>query len=292
MNRRRMIACAGAAALALCLPASHAQEPPAASDAVDPDHARRRPPRGDLRRPRRGHPEEHAAGEAAAGGLARLQALLGGDAGRAAPQAAAVLLAAGHRAGIDRRQPRARQRRAAVQQEVVLVSRLRGDPARARRSTREITLERSDPQPARDRARAAAPRAEADAGAGRDVRQLGRLQRHRRAHRGRDDDQRRRRAAGHPRRRHRAAEPAAARGRVRPGTTRGSTRSPFRPAMAYLAARAAARALPVVQRHRQLGARGPLRSAARRLRPLRPVARAVCGRGCSRSRTIAAARTC
>ena len=34
MNRRRMIACAGAAALALCLPASHAQEPPAASDAV------------------------------------------------------------------------------------------------------------------------------------------------------------------------------------------------------------------------------------------------------------------
>jgi len=34
MNRRRMIACAGAAALALCLPASQAQELPAGSDAV------------------------------------------------------------------------------------------------------------------------------------------------------------------------------------------------------------------------------------------------------------------
>lgn len=34
MNRRRIIACAGAAALALCLPASHAQQPSAATDAV------------------------------------------------------------------------------------------------------------------------------------------------------------------------------------------------------------------------------------------------------------------
>ena len=34
MDRRRMIACAGAAALALCLPASHAQQPPAATEAV------------------------------------------------------------------------------------------------------------------------------------------------------------------------------------------------------------------------------------------------------------------
>ena len=127
-----------------------------------PDHARWRPPRGDLRRPRPRHPEEHAEEGPARRGHGDLQTLLGGHAGRPPAQAAAVLLAAGHRTGVDRRQSSAGQRRPAVQHAAVLVSRLRRDPARPGIRHRDH-LERSRSQPARDGARAAAARPEADA---------------------------------------------------------------------------------------------------------------------------------
>ena len=156
MNRRRMIACAGAAALALATSPSRAQEP-AAPDAVvliTLDGARTEEIFGGLDLDvlkSTLKPDQQRRG------LADLQALLGRDARRAAPEAAAVLLDAGHRAGLDRRQPRARQRRALDQQALVLVSRLRGDPARPG-VRRGHHVERSGPQPARDRARAAAAR--------------------------------------------------------------------------------------------------------------------------------------
>ena len=272
MNRRRMIACAGAAALALVAsPCRRAAG--AGARRRHPDHARRRPPQEIFGGLDLDGPEEHAEEGPAARGLPRLPALLGRDAGRAAPQAAAVLLAAGHRAGLDRGQPGARERRAAVQPPALLLSRLRRDPARPGLRRRDH-LERSGAQPARDGARAAAPRAEADAGAGRDDRELGRLQRHRRAHRRRDDDQRRLRAAADRRRRRRAAQRAAD---ARQGAVerRAPRRVHVPPRPGLPRAGAAAGAVPLVQRHRQLGARGALRSAARRLRGDRPLARAA-----------------
>ena len=81
-----------------------------------PRHARRRPHRRDVRRPRRRGREGAAERQAAPRGPAGLQALLGRHARGAPREADAVLL--GHadaRARIDRRQPARGQRRAPQQ---------------------------------------------------------------------------------------------------------------------------------------------------------------------------------
>ena len=226
-----------------------------------PDHARWRPPRGDLRRPRPRHPEEHAEEGPARRGHARPTSASGRDTpDERRAQAAAVLL--------DGWSPN-RDRSPATPRSAAT----RGCPTRSGSripaTPRSCSARRSTPRsrsndPVRNPHETVLERLRRDLkltrGAGRDVRQLGRLQRHRRAHRGRHDDQRRLRS------RWPSTAPisrcsTSCRRRPRAPWNDARLRRVHVPAGHGLSGEgAAARAVPLVQRHRQLGARGPLRS--------------------------------
>ena len=291
MNRRRMIACAGAAALALATPPSRAQEP-ADAGRRHPDHTRWRPPRGDLRRPRRGHPEEHAEGEAAAGGLARLQALLG--ARRRTSGAASCCRSSGGWSPSRDRSPATRRSAATCGCPTRNGSRIPATrrSCSARRSTQQITSNdpiRNPYETVLERLRRELKLTPAQVATFASWDVFNAIAEH-------TEGATTINAGDEPLDIPGAdialLEPAADARPDRPGTTPGSTRSPFHLAMAYLAHARPRVLYLVVQRHRRLGARRPLRSAARRLRALPTGGSSSCGRGCSRSRTIAAARTC
>ena len=192
-----------------------------------PHHARRRAHGRDVRRTRSRHPEEHAARGAEGGRDRGLPALLGVNARGAAREADAVLLEPR-----DRRKDRlpATPRLAApcgcatgIGSPIPATPRSCSASRTTRRSRATIRFATRT----RRCSRRFAQRHKLPRGEGGDVRQLGRLQPDRRAHRGRHVRQRRRRALpGRRGSRGRAHQPAAGRNARRRGTAPASTRSP------------------------------------------------------------------